>query len=235
MSTHIGAKPGQIAPLVLMPGDPMRAKWIAENFLEGAELYNEIRGMLGYTGTWKGQRVSVQGSGMGLPSLGIYVHELFAQFDVQKVIRVGTCGGMSSRLNLRDVVIASGASTDSAINRLTFGGIDYAPVAGFDLLRTAADLAADHVSNRVLVGPVLSSDSFYHPRHDIAEKLAKYGVLAVEMEAAGLYTKAAEFGREALAILTVSDHIFTGEGSTAQERESTYDEMVNLALATITA
>ncbi len=217
-----------------MPGDPLRARWIAENFLEGAELYNEVRGMLGYTGTWKGHRVSVQGSGMGLPSIGIYAHELYTQYDVEKIIRVGTCGGMSSRLHLRDVVIASGASTDSAINKLTFGGIDFAPVAGFDLLRRAAELAADHVTGSALVGPVLSSDSFYHPRHDIAEKLAQYGVLAVEMEAAGLYTKAAELGREALAILTVSDHIFTGEASTAEERQSTYDEMINLALATIT-
>lgn len=217
-----------------MPGDPLRARWIAENFLEGAELYNEVRGMLGYTGTWQGERVSVQGSGMGLPSLSIYVHELFAQYDVQKIIRVGTCGGMSPSLHLRDVVLASGASTDSGINRLTFGGIDYAPVASFELLQRAARLAAELVSAGLVVGPVLSSDSFYNPRHDVAEKLAAYGVVGVEMETSALYTKAAEFGRQALSILTVSDHIFTGEAAPAAERETTYDEMVKLALATIT-
>jgi purine-nucleoside phosphorylase len=215
-----------------MPGDPLRAEWIAENFLEGAVRYSAVRGMYGFTGTYRGQRVSVQGSGMGMPSFSIYAHELFAEYGVQRVIRVGSCGALQPDLGLRDLVIATGASTDSQMNRLRFRGIDYAPTATFRLLRKAADLA-EASGTRTVVGPILSSDSFYNPRHDVTDVLVSHGVLAVEMEAAALYTKAAEFGREALAILTVSDHIVTGEETTAEERQTTFADMVRIALDTI--
>jgi len=232
VSTHIGAQPGQIARHVLMPGDPLRAQWIAETFLERAECYSDVRGMYGYTGIWEGRPVSVQGSGMGLPSLSIYAHELFTEYGVQRIVRVGSCGALSTKLALRDIVLAAGASTDSGMNRARFGGIDYAPLATFDLLRRAADLAAE-LPVTTLVGPVLSSDAFYHPRPELMTLLADHGVLAVEMEAAGLYTKAAELGREALAILTVSDHVVTGEQTTAAERQSTFADMVRLGLRTV--
>ncbi|WP_243058096.1 purine-nucleoside phosphorylase [Nocardioides sp. SR21] len=231
MSTHIGAHPGEIAPLVLMPGDPLRAKWIAETFLEEAQLYNEVRGMYGYTGTWNGHRVSVQGSGMGQPSLAIYVHELFTQFDVRSVIRVGSCGGMSEKVAIRDIVIASGACTDSSMNRIRFEGLDYAPVADFGLLRAAYDAGVSTGSTSgVHVGLIYSSDSFYAARPELAARMVEYGVLAVEMEASALYTLAAQHGRRALAICTVSDHLVTGEETSSQEREQTFGEMVEMAL-----
>jgi purine-nucleoside phosphorylase len=229
MSTHIGAAAGEIAPVVLMPGDPLRARWIAETFLEDARCYTEIRGMLGFTGTWKGRPVSVQGSGMGQPSLGIYVHELFTEYDVRSVVRVGSCGGLDARLAMRDVVIASGACTDSAINRITFEGLDYAPVADFGLLRAAVE-AAERRRTPHHVGLVFSSDSFYASRPELAQRMVDYGVLAVEMEASALYTAAARHGRTALAICTVSDHVVTGERSSAAEREQTFGEMVEIAL-----
>ncbi|GAA4678767.1 purine-nucleoside phosphorylase [Nocardioides nanhaiensis] len=225
MSTHIGAEHGQIAPLVLMPGDPLRARWIAETHLEDARCYSEVRGMYGYTGTWRGHPVSVQGSGMGQPSLAIYAHELFASYDVQAIIRVGSCGALTERLALRDLVIASGACTDSSMNRITFEGLDYAPVADFGLLRDAA-AAAPHAH----VGLLMSSDSFYATRPELTARMAEHGALAVEMEASALYTLAARHGRRALAICTVSDHIVTGEETTAQEREQTFGEMVEVAL-----
>ncbi|WP_193611951.1 purine-nucleoside phosphorylase [Nocardioides lijunqiniae] len=232
MSTHIGAQPGDIAPLVLMPGDPLRARWIAETFLEDARCYTEVRGMYGYTGTWKGQRVSVQGSGMGQPSLAIYVNELFTEYDVRSVVRVGSCGALTERLAVRDLVIASGACTDSSMNRIAFEGIDYAPVADFGLLRDAAAAAeALDTEAAVHVGLIFSSDSFYAARPELAARMVGYGVLAVEMEAAALYTLAAKHGRRALAICTVSDHIVTGEETTAQEREETFGDMVEVALA----
>ncbi|WP_193607387.1 purine-nucleoside phosphorylase [Nocardioides lijunqiniae] len=231
MSTHIGAQPGDIAPLVLMPGDPLRARWIAETFLEDARCYTEVRGMYGYTGTWKGQRVSVQGSGMGQPSLAIYVNELFTEYDVRSVVRVGSCGALTERLAVRDLVIASGACTDSSMNRIAFEGIDYAPVADFGLLRDAAAAAeALDTEAAVHVGLIFSSDSFYAARPELAARMVDYGVLAVEMEAAALYTLAAKHGRRALAICTVSDHIVTGEETTAQEREKTFGDMVEVAL-----
>lgn len=233
MSTHIGAAPGQIAPVVLMPGDPLRAKWIAENFLDDAECYTQVRGMLGFTGTYQGQRVSVQGSGMGQPSLAIYVNELLGEYDVQTIIRVGSCGAMTERLAVRDIVLASGACTDSSMNRIRFEGLDYAPVADFDLLRAAHDASAGR--SDVHVGLVYSSDSFYSPRPELAQRLVDYGVLAVEMEASALYTLAAKFRRRALAVCTVSDHLFTGEETTALEREQTFGEMVEIALAAGTA
>ena len=230
MSTHIGAKAGEIAPHVLMPGDPLRAKWIAENFLDDATCYSEVRGMYGFTGTWKGQPVSVQGSGMGMPSISIYVNELFKDYDVQAVTRVGSCGALSADLELRDLVIASGACTDSSMNRITFEGLDYAPVADFDLLRGAWEAAQD-LPVTAKVGLIMSSDSFYASRPELTSRMAEYGVLAVEMEAAALYTLAAKFGRKALAVCTVSDHILTGAETTAAERQETFGHMVDVALS----
>ncbi|RZI78995.1 MAG: purine-nucleoside phosphorylase, partial [Microbacterium sp.] len=206
MSTHIGAQPGQIAPTVLLPGDPLRARWIAETFLDDAACYTEVRGMYGYTGTWQGEPVSVQGSGMGQPSMAIYVNELFAEYDVQQIIRVGSCGALTERVAIRDVVLASGACTDSAMNRHRFLGLDYAPVADFGLLSraNAAAEALEDVTHHV--GLIYSSDSFYNPRAaELGKPLVDHGVLAVEMEASSLYTLAASYGRKALAICTVSD------------------------------
>jgi purine-nucleoside phosphorylase len=217
MSIHIGAEPGQIAPTVLLPGDPLRARWIAETFLDDATCYSEVRGMLGFTGTWRGQAVSVQGSGMGQPSMSIYVNELFKEYDAQRIIRVGSCGALTERLALRDVVIASGACTDSSMNRLRFHGLDYAAAVRDDV--TAH------------VGLIFSGDTFYSPRPELMEPMVAHGVLAVEMEACALYTLAASYGRQALAICTVSDHIVTGEEATSQEREQTYGAMVEIALA----
>jgi purine-nucleoside phosphorylase len=231
MSTHIGAEPGQIAPYVLLPGDPLRARWIAETFLEDATCYSEIRGMYGYTGTFRGERVSVQGSGMGLPSLSIYVNELFAEYDVRTVVRVGSCGALSADLALRDLVLASGACTDSSMNRIRFEGLDYAPVADFDLLRAAYDAsAARDLDVATKVGLILSGDSFYSPRPELTQRMADYGVLAVEMEASALYTLAAQHKRRALAVCTVSDHIVTGEHTSALERQETFADMVGIAL-----
>jgi purine-nucleoside phosphorylase len=229
MSTHIGADPDDIAPVVLMPGDPLRARWIAETFLDDARCYTEVRGMLGFTGTWAGHRVSVQGSGMGQPSLAIYVNELFTDYDVQSVVRVGSCGALSEKLAIRDVVIASGACTDSSMNRITFEGLDYAPVADFGLLRAAVEAAEDRGVD-AQVGLILSADSFYASRPELTGRMVEYGVLAIEMEASALYTLAAKHGRRALAICTVSDHIVTGEATTAAEREQTFGEMVEIAL-----
>lgn len=236
MSTHIGAAPGQIAPTVLLPGDPLRAKWIAETFLEDAECYTEVRGMLGFTGTWQGQRVSVQGSGMGQPSMAIYVNEMFAEYDVRQVIRVGSCGALTTDLALRDVVLASGACTDSSMNRHRFLGLDYAPVADFGLLRAAYDAAMARDDVTAHVGLIYSSDSFYNPRAaELTEPLVDHGVLAVEMEASALYTLAASYRRKALAICTVSDHVVAGPDTppptSSAEREQTFGAMVEIALA----
>lgn len=230
MSTHIGAAPGDIAPTVLMPGDPLRARWIAETFLDDAVCYNEVRGMYGYTGTWKGARVSVQGSGMGQPSLAIYLNELFGEYDVQSVVRVGSCGALTPELSLRDVVLASGACTDSSMNRLRFHGLDYAPVADFDLLRAAWEAAGTFEDVTTRVGLLLSADSFYSPRPELVAPLVDHGVLAVEMEASALYTIAASYRRRALAVCTVSDHVVTGEQTTAEERERSFGPMVEIAL-----
>ena len=230
MSTHIAAAPGQIAPTLLLPGDPLRAKWIAETFLDDATCYSEVRGMYGFTGTWRGHPVSVQGSGMGQPSMAIYVNELFREYDVQSIVRVGSCGALTERLALRDVVLASGACTDSSMNRLRFHGLDYAPVADFGLLRAAHDAATGREGVTAHVGLIYSSDSFYSPRTELVEPLVDHGVLAVEMEASALYTLAASYGRRALAICTVSDHIVTGEETTAAEREQGFEAMVEIAL-----
>jgi purine-nucleoside phosphorylase len=230
VSTHIGASPGDIAPVVLMPGDPLRAKWIAETFLDDPRCYTEVRGMLGFTGTWHGTPVSVQGSGMGQPSLAIYAQELFREYDVRSIVRVGSCGALVESLAVRDIVIASGACTDSSMNRVTFDGLDYAPVADFGLLRAAVE-AAEHRGTDVRVGLVFSSDSFYASRPELTRRMVDYGVLAIEMEASALYTIAAQHDRRALAVCTVSDHIVTGEQTSAAEREQTFGEMVEIALA----
>lgn len=229
MSTHIGADHGQVAPYVLMPGDPLRARWIAETFLEDAQLYNEVRGMLGYTGTYRGVRISVQGSGMGQPSIGIYAQELFEQYDVQAIVRVGSCGSLSEQVKVRDVVLGIGASTDSAMNRARFGDVVFAPSADFDLLRLAYEVAEEKLLP-ARVGGLFSTDQFYNPDTEIARTLAGYGVLGVEMEAAALYTLAAQFERRALAVCTVSDHLLTGEETSSQERQETFEDMVVMAL-----
>lgn len=231
VSIHLAAEPGQIAPHVLMPGDPLRARWIAQTFLEDATCYNEVRGMYGYTGTWRGERVSVQGSGMGLPSLSIYANELLKEYDVRTIVRVGSCGALVDDLAVRDLVIASGACTDSSMNRIRFEGLDYAPVADYGLLRAAHDAAlAHHYVERTRVGLVFSSDSFYSPRPELLSRMVDYGVLAVEMEASALYTLAAQHQARALAICTVSDHVVTGEQTSAVERETTFGHMVEIAL-----
>lgn len=232
MSTHIAAEPGQIAPYVLMPGDPYRARWIAETFLEDPVLYNDVRGMLGYTGTYRGVRISAQGSGMGQPSIGIYAQELLAEYDVQAIVRVGTCGALSEKVKVRDVILGEAASTDSAMNRPRFGDVTYAPAADFDLLRLAWEAAQDKMLPAV-VGGLFSSDQFYNPNTTITSTLARYGVLGVEMEAAALYTLAAQFGRRALAVCTVSDHLLTGEETSAAERQESFEDMMIMALEAV--
>ena len=229
MSTHIDAGPGEVAPRVLMPGDPLRAQWIAANFLDGASCYSRVRNMLGFTGTFRGKRISVQGSGMGQPSLAIYANELFRDYDVAQVVRVGSCGALVDSLRLRDIVLAISAATDSAMNRLRFHGLDFAPAADFGLLRAAHEVAAARGGEPV-VAQVFSSDSFYPSRPELVDVLVQHGVVAVEMEANALYTIAAKHGRRALAICTVSDHLRTGESATAQEREQTFGDMVEIAL-----
>lgn len=235
MSIHIGAKKGEIADKILLPGDPLRAKFIAETYFEDVIQYNSIRGMLGYTGTYKGEKISVQGSGMGVPSIAIYVNELIQEYDVQKLIRVGTCGAMKENVKIRDIILAQGATTDSQVNKLVFGGIDYAPIADFTLLKNAYDraIAANLTTH---VGNIFTSDTFYRDNGDeVNELLGKYNVLAVEMEAAALYTLAAKYDRQALAILTVSDHVLTGEQTTSEERQTSFHQMMELALETAIA
>jgi purine-nucleoside phosphorylase len=233
MSTHIGAEPGQIAPRVLLPGDPLRAKWIAEHYLEDATCYSTVRNMLGFTGRYQGVDVSVQGTGMGMPSASIYTHELVTEYGVRNLIRVGSCGSLAESLELRDVIAAIGASTDSAMNRMRFDGlIDYAPVADFGLLRAAVDVA-ERRGVQMRVGPVLAVDAFYNVRPDLYRTLADHGVLAVEMETAALYTIAAQFRVRALTILTVSDVIPSGERLSALDREQSFSQMVEIALETL--
>lgn len=230
MSVHIGAKQGDIADKILLPGDPLRAKFIAETFLEDVTQYNQVRGMYGYTGTYKGERVSVQGTGMGVPSISIYVNELIQTYDVKKLIRVGTCGAIQKDVNVRDVILAQGSTTDSQLNRMVFGGIDYAPIADFDLLKNAYEVGVEKGMN-LRVGNVFTSDTFYRDNaNELNELLAKYKVLAIEMETSALYTLAAKFDRQALSVLTVSDHILTGEETTSEERQTTFNEMMEVAL-----
>jgi len=232
MSIHIGAAQGAIAEVVLLPGDPLRARFIAEHFLQNVVCYNEVRGMLGFTGLYKGQRVSVQGTGMGVPSIAIYAQELIEHYGVKKLVRVGTCGGMQEQVRVRDVILAQTASTDSAHNRLRFGHIDYAPAADFPLLYKAYNHAVE-LGLSVHVGGVYTADLFYNDQPEIMKRLMAYGVLGVEMETSALYTLAAKFSVQALSILTVSDHLITGEETTAEERQQTFLQMMELALETV--
>lgn len=230
MSVHIGAEKGEIAETVLLPGDPLRARYVAERFLEGARCYNEVRGMLGYTGSFEGRSVSVQGTGMGQPSLAIYVTELIREYGVKNVIRIGSCGSYRSEISVRDIVIAMSASTDSGMNRRRFGDIDFAPCADFELFdRCVANARAAGLTFHA--GNVFSADYFYDPQPDGWKRLSEYGVLAVEMESAQLYTIAAGHGARALSILTVSDNLVTGEALSSEERERSFSEMVKLALS----
>jgi purine-nucleoside phosphorylase len=231
MSIHIAARSGEIADVILLPGDPLRARFIAENFLENPKQYNEIRNILGFTGTYKGKPLSVQGTGMGIPSFSIYANELFRDFGVKRAIRVGTAGSMQKDVKLRDLVLAMSACTDSAVNRNRFGGRDFAPTASFGLLKTAYEIAVAKGWNP-LVGPVLSSDLFYNENDDEWKLWAKFGVIAVEMECAELYTLAAKYGREALTILTISDSLVSHELTSAEERQKTFTRMMEVALDT---
>jgi purine-nucleoside phosphorylase len=228
MSVHIGAKENEIAETVLLPGDPLRAKYIAEKFLENAICYNEVRNMFGYTGTYKGHEISVQGTGMGVPSISIYINELMTSYNVQNLIRVGTCGAIQKDVKVRDVILAMSASTDSQMNRLTFGGVDFAPTANFELLKKAYDRGVEKGLS-LKVGNVFTADMFYNDNSEL-EKWAKYQILAIEMESAALYTLAAKLDRKALSVLTVSDHILTGEETTAEERQTTFNDMIEVAL-----
>ena len=230
---HIMAPEGAIAETVLLPGDPLRAKFIAENFLEDVVCYNEVRGMYGYTGTYKGKKVSIQGTGMGLPSHSIYVNELIKFYGAKRLIRIGSAGSCNEEVNVRDIVLAQSASTNSGINKRRFNGLDYAATANFDLLYNAYNVAKTKGAN-VKVGNVLSSDLFYDDTNHFSLKTwADYGVLAVEMETAELYTLAAKNNVEALSILTISDHIFRGEETSPEERQTTFTEMMEIALQLI--
>jgi purine-nucleoside phosphorylase len=231
---HISAEKGDFAPSILLPGDPLRAKHIAANFLDDAKLVNEVRNMLGYTGIYEGIPVSVMGTGMGIPSASIYATELITEYGVERLIRVGSCGGILSSVELRDIVLAIGAATDSGVNRVRYGGYDFSATADFGLLRAAAD-AAESRGIAVKVGNVHSADLFYNPDPEAFDRMEAMGVLAVEMEAAGLYGVAAEKGGRALTIATVSDHVRTGASTTSEEREQTFDEMVVIALESIRA
>ncbi len=229
---HISAEKGDFAPSILLPGDPLRAKHIADNFLDDVKQVNAVRNMLGYTGTYSGIPVSVMGTGMGIPSASIYATELITEFGVERLIRVGSCGGILPSVKIRDVVLAIGACTDSGVNRIRYGGNDFAATADFWLLQAAATAAAAK-GIEVKVGNVHSADLFYNPDGEAFDRMEAMGVLAVEMEAAGLYGVAAEKGGRALTIATVSDHIRTGEATNADERQETFDEMVEIALETV--
>ncbi len=227
---HIMANKGDIAETVLLPGDPLRAKFIAETFLEDAVCYNQVRGMLGFTGTYKGKRVSVQGTGMGIPSISIYVNELISEYGAKQLIRIGSCGSIQEDVNLRDIVLAMSACTTSSVNKRRFPHMDYAPTANFDLLSRAYQFAVEK-GFPVKVGSVLTSDIFYDDDLTDIEKLSQHGVLAVEMETAELFTTAARFGVKALAIVTVSDHILRNEQTSPEERQETFTDMMEVALS----
>ena len=229
MSVHIGAQQGDIAETILLPGDPLRAKWIAETFFENPVCFNEVRGMYGYTGTYQGKRVSTMGSGMGIPSISIYANELIKDFGVKNLIRVGSAGSYQKHVKIRDVVLAMAASSTSGVNELRFGGADYAPTADFGLFLKAVK-AAEAKNIPFHAGNVLSSDEFYEDNIESYKKWSKFGVLCVEMEAAGLYTVAAKHNVNALAILTISDSLVTGEKTTSKERETTFKSMIEIAL-----
>jgi len=229
VSIHIGAKQGQIAPTILLPGDPLRAKHFAETMLEDVILFNEVRGMLGYTGRYGDKRISVMGSGMGMPSLSIYVNELISEYQVKTLIRVGTCGAFQPDLKIGDIVLAMTASTDSQMNKLRFNGMDYAPAASFELLLKAYQVATERGID-VRVGGMFAGDTFYNDDPDWWKIWAEYGTLVVEMESNVLYTLAAKFKADALSILTVSDSLVTGEEATAEQREKGFTQMAEIAL-----
>ncbi|MGO4890649.1 purine-nucleoside phosphorylase [Anaerobacillus sp. MEB173] len=232
MSVHIQAKEGEIADRILLPGDPLRAKHIAENFLDNPQQFNEVRGMLGFTGTFKGERVSVMGTGMGVPSISIYVNELLNEYKVKKLIRIGTCGAFQDDVKVRDVILAMSASTDSNVNNIRFNGLNYAPTANFELLLNAYESVRNQNKN-VHVGNVFTSDTFYDNDPSFITNLSAHGSLAVEMETSALYTLAAKFKAQALSILTVSDHLLTREETSSEERQTSFNQMVEIALETI--
>lgn len=229
MTIHIGAAPGEIAETVLMPGDPYRAKWAAETFLDSPKCVNETRGMLGFTGSWKGNPVSIQGSGMGMPSLSIYANELIREYGAKTLIRIGSAGAMQESVNVRDIVIAMTASTMATPSDGFFRDLNFSPCADYGLLSAAAE-AAKHRDVTTHIGGIYSADVFYDERPDLNEQMTRHGVLAVEMEAAELYTVAARYGRRALAVLTVSDHLLTGAALPSSDREKSFGDMVEIAL-----
>ncbi|WP_417604178.1 purine-nucleoside phosphorylase [Primorskyibacter flagellatus] len=229
MTIHIGAKPGDIAETVLMPGDPYRAKWAAETFLDSPRLVNEVRGMLGFTGTWRGNDVTIHGSGMGMPSLSIYANELIRDYNAKTLIRIGSCGGMQDSVGIRDVIVAMTASSVSTPSRGIFRELNFAPCADWSLLR-AAVAAAEARGVTTHVGGIYSADIFYDERPDLNEQMTRHGILGVEMEAAELYNVAARHGVRALAVLTVSDHLLTGEALPSEDREKSFGDMVEIAL-----
>lgn len=229
MTIHIGADPGQIAETVLMPGDPYRARWAAETFLDAPELVNEVRGMLAYTGTWKGNRVTIHGSGMGMPSLSIYANELIRDYGAKTLIRIGSCGAMQEKVQLRDIILAMTASSLSTPSSGIFKELNFAPCADYALLRAAHD-AASARGVGVHAGGIYSADVFYDERPDLNEQMTRHGILGVEMEAAELYNLALRYGCRALAVLTVSDHLITGDKLTSADRETSFSEMVEVAL-----
>lgn len=229
MTVHIGAKPGDIAETVLMPGDPYRAKWAAETFLKDPVCVNEVRGMLGFTGSWNGHRVTIHGSGMGMPSLSIYANELIRDYEAKTLIRIGSCGGMQPHVGIRDVIVAQTASSIATPSSSIFREFNYAPCADWSLIRAAVE-AAEGRGSKTHVGGIYSSDTFYAERPDLDTEMVRHGILAVEMEAAELYTVAARYGCRALAVLTVSDHLQTGEALPSEDRERSFGDMVEIAL-----
>ena len=231
MSVHIAAKNDEIADTVLLPGDPKRAKWIAENFLENAVCYTDIRGMLGFTGTYKGKRISVQGTGMGIPSMSIYITELMKDYGVKTLIRVGSAGSYQEEVKIRDIVVALSTSTDSNINNRRFKGASFAPTVNFDLLSKVLK-TAEEKNIKIKAGNILTSDEFYNDDPSYFKKWAEFGVLAVEMETAALYTLASKYKAKALSILTISDSLVSPEITSSEEREKTFNEMIELALET---
>jgi len=231
MSVHIAAKNGEIADTVLLPGDPKRAKWIAENFLENAVCYTDIRGMLGFTGTYKGKRISVQGTGMGIPSMSIYITELMKDYGVKTLIRVGSAGSYQEDVKIRDIVVALSTSTDSNINNRRFKGASFAPTVNFDLLSKVLK-TAEEKNIKIKAGNILTSDEFYNDDPSYFKKWAEFGVLAVEMETVALYTLASKYKAKALSILTISDSLVSPEITSSEEREKTFNEMIELALET---
>jgi purine-nucleoside phosphorylase len=229
---HIEAQAGDFATTVLMPGDPLRAKFIADNLLDNVKCVTRVRNMFGFTGTYKGKAVSVMGSGMGLPSICIYATELYNEYGVENIIRIGSCGAVRDDIKVRDIVVGMAASTDSNINRQRFNNFDFAACADFSLLKNVVD-TAEKLKTQIRVGNIFSADLFYTPQPQMFEVMEKHGILAVEMEAAGLYGVAASLGKKALTVLTVSDHIKTGEQTTANERETTFKEMMELTLESL--